>query len=206
MLFVAVLLLISNYINSMVDSSTLRLGQDFVADSFGGDFCVYCVLYSYSGFDHPVTDTFYSTDIIITLWLFYAYGIRLVSLFSQERTWLYQYYERKLNVAHPEAFEQAQGPRDSQKSPLNILYLAEEAFLAMRASFWWEIVWLLFAGTYGLATVLETWLLSSSSPGILPESETALGFGQLVALLLLCLPCLVAIEAIGGKLSHICNF
>jgi hypothetical protein len=198
MLFVALLLLASNFITFIADSSLVQLGQSAESISFGSDTCVYCIFYHYSDYSHLPIDSF--NVIIITLWLLYADGARLDDLYSPEPTWVHRYYIGKLNVAHRKASKLAKEQGESQKSLLNALSLAEEAFLDMHKSFWWEIVWLLFSGTYGLVTVLTTWFSPSSleSPGF-PESWTTLGFGQMVALLLLFLPCFVAAEAFTGK-------
>jgi hypothetical protein len=66
-------------------------------------------------------------------------------------------------------------------------------------SFLWEIVWLAFGNTFGVAQIyLWRWVVRVNGTG----SENSMGFGQLVAVLLLALPLLAAGEVYYGKCLH----
>ena len=84
---------------------------------------------------------------------------------------------------------------------LNFALVFALASRAMRTSFLWELVWLSFALVYGLASVIESWVSLPSignNPGLKEEFGT-LGFGQLVALFLLVLPILAAVQTYIGR-------
>jgi hypothetical protein len=78
---------------------------------------------------------------------------------------------------------------------LTLLNEASETYLE---SFMWQIVWLTFGLTYGIAQVVQVrWI----NLPLLDGSTNHMDFGQIVPLLLLTLPALAAGEAYCGKLD-----
>ena len=166
------------------------------------DVCFYCV------FDSSSKKTFgyFGMDIVVTIWLFWAYLVRLFALYFLERRSLVR--PRGLREIPPddhynlvrrihEACNDNSNFAEFRKYVYSRVYFAWFAYLELRHSYWWEILWLLSAGAFSLTKVLAVWLSYSeiSRSRVLAEASTEMGFGQMAALLLLMIPCLAALEA-----------
>lgn len=86
-----------------------------------------------------------------------------------------------------------------RKQRLKAFTLAETwAFYECQGSFTWRILWLLSANIYGITDVL--W--SRADVGTISGDRDAMGYGQIVSLVLLVLPFFAAAESIYGWSPH----
>lgn len=211
MLLIAGLLVASNFM-STIANATVKAWRRETRLEEGLDVCFYCVLGS-----SDKTPGYFWMDLVSTLWLVWAYPVRLFALYAPERT-PPRREKRSIDLHGLKGLREM--PLDDhynlirrihkscdgknsefRKNLFSGVYFAWFAYLEMRRSYWWEIVWLLFAGAFSLSKVLVMWLSYSDISGsrVLAEASTEMGFGQIAALLLLLIPCLAALEAFKGE-------
>jgi hypothetical protein len=219
MLLIAGLLIASNFMTTTAKSTAKAWRQSAGLES-GLDLCFYCIFNSGS----RRTPGSFGIDIIILLWLLWAYPGRVRALYSSSdpdfrRELSYPirngYFSRlyEVPVEHHKKYSYRvkkickSDVSDSEKDFFCRVYLALFFYQEMTHSYWWEIVWLLFAGAFSLSRVLLVWFSFSDISGnrVLSEASTAMGFGQMAALLFLALPCFAALEVFSGMLLQICS-
>ncbi|OCK73708.1 hypothetical protein K432DRAFT_410468 [Lepidopterella palustris CBS 459.81] len=199
MLLIAALLIAGNFMRTTTDISLAWQRPDL---------CLYC-LFNNSSLRKKAS---VGVDIFSMIWLFSAYANRLVALYDSDvtthsRSWIYRCFMRKGSRQRSDPYtrqnildkihavcESHRAPRS--KAFINAAHLLSLAYVEMKGSFWWEIVWLLFGAAYGLTTVFTVWFSRSQSGQLfLGATATTMGFGQIVPLLLLILPIFAALEA-----------
>ena len=137
--------------------------------------------------------------VLLHVYLFVIYGLKIRRLYDQD---LNKYRAR--SQARRNHFIAAYDPRKASPGS-NMLSVAGEilvkfnfTYMEFCESFLWEILWLCFGFFYGIRQLY--WAKHYVGGKIIPDqSENDWGFGQLLALLLLALPVLAAIEARHGK-------
>ena len=86
--------------------------------------------------------------------------------------------------------------------PFRYIYMIILLLPELEESFCWQILLLVFGNVYGIGWIYVNRWMFSPFAGV-NGNETAMGFGQYVALLLLILPLLAAREAYDGQFSGI---
>ena len=209
MVFIGGLLITSNFM-STIANATVKAWRRKQRLEEGLDICFYCILGS-----SEKTLGYFWMDLVSTLWLVWAYPVRIFALYSPEQKMrslqdgysIHLYGLREMppddhynliRRIHQSCDDKA---GEFRKRLFSGVYFAWFAYLEIRRSYWWEIIWLLFAGAFSLSKVLIVWLSYSDISGsrVLAEASTEMGFGQMAALLLLVVPCLAALEAFKGE-------
>ena len=141
----------------------------------------------------------FAADITQLVWLTFAYLSKLVKLSvpntrSKMRTSRArrQHYQERIRATRNGMFA----------TLLNKLHhgfaVFSFAYLELLDSFLWQLIWMLFGNVFGIRQL--TWVLMRARKHVrLEGSEREFGFGQLLSLALLALPCLAAVEAFSGK-------
>lgn len=156
----------------------------------------------------------------VLIFLFFAYGNRIVRLFASPPassifSWMEQCLRkvlglelRRRKVARTASMSAREG-----KSRISVFITGLRERLDSLMTFWngfinsflWEIVWMIFGNTFGVAQV---WAVRWETNGADDDSPTAysvngsentMGFGQLVAILLIALPLLAAAQVYFGQ-------
>jgi hypothetical protein len=217
MVLIAGLLITSNFMTTTAKATSETWRQKVQLER-GLDICFYCIFNSSA----VRTQGSFGIDIIILLWLLVAYPGRIRSLyFSQDPSFRIlsnpslqdyrsyfdpdKHYERFTKRAEEICESKVS---ESRKDFLCGVYLALFFYQELIHSYWWEISWILLAGAFSLSRVLLVWLSFSEISGnrILSEASTAMGLGQMIALLLLAVPCFTALDVFSGMLLQICGY
>jgi hypothetical protein len=211
MVLIAGLLITSNFMTTTAKTTAEAWRQSARLGS-GLDICFYCIFNSGS---RRIQGSF-GIDIIILLWLLWAYPGRIRALYASQNPRFhilsYPSLRRYMLYNPPDKHRKKFVDRfrktcqskasESRKDFFCGVYLALFFYQELTHSYWWEISWLLFAGAFSLSRVLLVWLSFSDISGnrVLSEASTAMGFGQMIALLLLALPCFAALDVFSGTL------
>lgn len=153
------------------------------------------------------------------IWALIVYTNRIVFLYTDyprgARSWMYRFALNRLKINPKENIHQDKAIRGlaSLHNPTAwpalrflkaIIVLSNFAFAELVGSFLWEIVWLLFVNTYGIASTFVWRTLTFQYVTFcglnIENSAGSMGFGQIVALVLLSLPILAAGGAYLGQL------
>lgn len=148
--------------------------------------------------------------VAIIMFLIVTYGNRLTALYSQDPNqsmfrWVGGWFAQKVGrqstisreartVSTLRRISAQQFPSWTKRllSSATICNFVYEEFLD---SFLWQIIWLIFSNMYGLLQLLAARFLGAPKTN---GNENEMGFGQLVALLLLALPALAVAEVYYG--------
>jgi hypothetical protein len=165
--------------------------------------------------------------LAIVIFLFFAYSNNLIRLYvPAPATGILSWFEFSLRrrlgplpqLSTIEKYQTCRGSLQSHRGKLTvlqalsrwfkILWLDIEVYVTIfMESFLWEIVWMMFGNAFGIVQICSTRWDTYTAPFIeyanykVNGSESAMSFGQIVALLLVILPVLAPREAYYGIIS-----
>ena len=152
---------------------------------------------------HGTPPVNYATAIVLFSYLTLTYLSKLACLsIPSRRTKLQTSFARRKYYHDRTSRTRYPGPTTIVTSAHRVLATFLFAYIEFLDSFLWQIILLVFGNFYGIRQLYWVLYVVRGSINIMQGNERDFGFGQLLALLLLALPCLAAVEASSGMLHR----